>query len=346
MAEILQAADFQAPDDPAITLAESREGRISKSVKIGLAAISQAMAMAPIATMVGSHNAQGIGEIIGGPTVHDALKQAYKPVAETFVEAAEMQTAEALGRALVVYDPLAAAGQLAGAQQTFIGSILGQSAETVRQQLVQGLRLGAQPEKIAEALKAVVGLTPRQAQAVSNFRRLLEQGDLQALTRALRDSRFDATVRSWADGAPVDPKRVDAMVERYAARSLQHRADTIARNESLKATTGGIRDAYVQAIGSGRLLESEVTRKWRVVFDERLCPICASIPLLNPLGVGVMQPYLSAAGPIMAPLAHVNCRCTESYKTDLSRVTANPFSGKPAPGVWQIPAPAPAILLN
>lgn len=337
MANILAASDFQPPDDPAIALAEKREGQIKAAVLVGLKAIGDVISSSPVASMVASHNTVGLATILGGPRINDVLRASYKPIAETFIEAAEAETAEKLGTAMVVYDPLVAAGQLSGAQQTFIGSILGSSADTVREQLIEGVRAGADPETVAESLKSVIGLTPRQAKAVSNFRRLLEQGNPDALNRALRDQRFDATVRSWADGAPVNAERVDVMVERYAARSLAYRAQTIARNESIQATTGGIRDAYVQAINSGRLRPDEVTRRWLVVFDERLCPICASIPILNPGGVGVLQPYISATGPIMAPRAHVNCRCTESYRTNLSRVTANPFTGTPRPPLWQIP---------
>lgn len=325
MPELLQPEDFQAPDDPAIALAESRETKIAISIRAALRAIRDSLDGVDLPALISSHNSVGIAAAITGPKASDALRAAYKPVAETFTDAAEAATTEKLG-GLVVYDPLAAAGQLAGAQQTFIGSILGEAAQTVQDQLIQALRMGADPEEIAGALKGVIGLTPRQAQAVLNFRRLLEEGDRQALSRALRDKRFDPTVRSWADGAPVDPAKVDAMVERYADRYLAYRAGVIARTESLQATVNGIKDAYAQAINSGRLLASEVRRKWLVVPDERLCVICASIPLLNPHGVGVFEPYLSLEGPLMGPLAHPNCRCTESFTTDLSRVQANPFS--------------------
>lgn len=327
MPDLLQADDFQPPDDPAIELAEARETRIAISVRQGLRALPAALDDMPgLSGAIGSHNVVTIASALSRPTVSDALLQAYKPIAGTFTDAAEAEAEEKLG-GLVVYDPIAAAGQLAGAQQTFIGSILGQSADVVREQLLRSLRMGADPAKIADALKAVINLTPRQARAVSNFRTLLEQGDREALTRALRDARFDGTIRSWADGtAPVDGSKVDAMVQRYAERMLQFRANTIARTESLKATVGGIRDAYVQAVNSGRLLESEVIRRWLVVPDERLCAICGSIPLLNRGGVSVLQPYMSIQGPIMGPLAHPNCRCTESYRTNLSRIRTNPFS--------------------
>jgi len=340
---LLAAEHYQRPDDLAIQIAEQRESRITKAIAAGLAALGTALDHADLKGMIASGNTIGLATILGGPGVADALKQAYKPVADTFVDAAEAETAGSLG-GLVVYDPLVAAAQLAGAQQTFIGSILGPAADVVRQQLLQALRLGADPAEIAGALKQVIGLTPRDALALSNYRRMLENGDPQALVRALRDPRFDPIVRSIVDGAPAKQETVDRLVLASAERRLMYRAQTIAQQESLQAAVGGIRDAYVQAVGGGRLRESEVTRFWQVTIDERLCPICASIPLLNPRGVTVFQPYMSADGPIMAPLAHVNCRCSEKYVTDLSRVSANPFTGAPAPGVRR-PAQLPPIQL-
>ena len=234
----------------------------------------------------------------------DALLTAYKPVAQTFTDSAEQEAQTKFG-SLVVYDPLAAAGQIAGAQQTFIGAIQGQAADVVRAQILDAVRNGADPQEAADALQAVIGLTPRQAQAVSNFRSLLENGDSSALSRALRDKRFDSTVaRAISGETSLTEDQIDAMVTRYAERSLASRALTIARNESINAATGGIRDAYVQAVQTGRLMASEVSRKWQIVFDERTCAICASIPLMNPNGVGVLQPYLSIVGPVLALGVH------------------------------------------
>lgn len=322
---LLHPGDFQTADDAAVTLADKREGAIRSSVRRGLATLGEAIDAPQVGILIRANDIAGVAGVLTGPRVTDALLEAYKPIADAYVEAAEKEAAARFG-ALVVYDPLQAAAALSGARQTFMGNILGPTADVVAEQLLNAVRSGADPEETAQALKAVIGLTPRQAAAVSNFRRLLEEGDRQALNRALRDRRFDSTVRAWADGtAKIDPAKVDAMVERYADKMLSNRASTIASNEAMQATTGGIRDAYVQAVKSGRLGHLEVRRHWQLVFDERLCAVCGSIPLLNPGGVGVLEPYLSLEGPVIAPRAHVNCRCSEKYVVDLSSVSANPF---------------------
>ena len=154
-------------------------------------------------------------------------------------------------------------------------------------------------------------------------------GDRNALARQLRDRRFDATVER-ATRTPVrivlSQDQVDTMVKRYAERMLAHRAATMAKTETMQAAVGGIRDAYVQAVKSGQLLDSEVTRYWLTAADERVCPICAAIPDMNRDGVGVNDDYASPLGPISMPLAHVACRCSERYVANLTRLRAQPFA--------------------
>lgn len=320
---ILQASDFQQPGDPAAELADKRESAIKRAVKDGL--ISLAVAVKAISLAKITNVSILIASIRSNP-VNDALLSSYKAVNDTFIEAAEQETQGKLGR-LVVYDPVVAAADRGVAQKFFISQIQDQAEMVARQALVESLRLGKSPEEIAKVLQSVISLSPRQALAVRNFRRMLEEGDSDVLSRALRDRRFDQTViNALAGRSELRPEQIDMMVERYAYKSLQHRAQMIARSESMNAATGGMRDAYVQAIKSGRLLANEVTRHWQLVLDERLCPVCASIPVLNPNGVGVLQPYLSASGPVMAPGIHPNCRCSEKYVTNLSRSSSSPFA--------------------
>lgn len=323
MARMLEAHDFQQEGDPAPIIAETHESRIKRAVKDGLIALALALKAIKLANIT---NVTILVASIRSNPVNDALLSAYKEVNDTFVTAAEQETESKLGR-LVVYDPVVAAMDRSVAQKFFISRIQDQAEMVARNTLVMGLRQGLNVEELSKLLQEVITLSPRQAQAVMNYRAALEVGSRSALDRALRDKRFDDII---ANALAADKKltegQIDLMVERYAYRSLQHRALTIARTESMNAATGGIRDAYIQAVKSGRLSSSEVTRFWQLVLDERLCPICASIPLLNPRGVGVLQPYLSASGPVMGPGIHPNCRCSEKYVTKLDRLQSSPFA--------------------
>jgi hypothetical protein len=72
--------------------------------------------------------------------------------------------------------------------------------ETLRAYVENGIRDGLGPRQIARGLRDVIGLAPNQLKAVENFRRMLEEGDAEALTRALRDRRFDALLRKAVTG--------------------------------------------------------------------------------------------------------------------------------------------------
>lgn len=321
MPRLLRAEDFQRPDDPAAELASRRERRIREAVEDGLAVLATLIGAIPLDQVM---NISAILRTIASREALDALLSAYKPVNEVFVEAAE---AEAGRLGAVVYDPLAPANDLAEGQADFISSIRAQAEDVLRGAAINGLRQGDDAKAIASTLASVAGLNRRQAQAVFNYRRLLESGDRGALVRELRDRRFDGTVaRSVRGETTLSNEQIDAMVARYAERQLAYRAETMAHDLSMRAANGGIRDAYVQAVQTGRLLNSEVKRFWQLVPDERLCPVCASIPLLNSDGVGVMEAYRSIEGPVMEPGIHPRCRCSEKYVADLTRLSSSPFA--------------------
>lgn len=146
----------------------------------------------------------------------------------------------------------------------------GQRAAT-RTALSEAVAAGKNPREAARAFRQSIGLTSRQAQAVANFRRLLEEQSLEALTRQLRDKRFDGTVRrAFAAGEPLNQVQIDRMVQRYYERSVKLRAETIARTEALRSTNAGTKELYDQAIEAGSLRADELVRTWETARDERV----------------------------------------------------------------------------
>lgn len=187
-------------------------------------------------------------------------------------------------------------------------------AETIR----AGVEAGRNPIDVARDVRRHIGLTARQARAVSNYRRLLEEGAGEALDRALRDKRFDPTVaRAIADKKPIPRAKINTMVARYEARYLKYRAETIARTEGLRAANAGNQLAWEQAAAEGKLEGKVVVRKWVTSGDHLVRESHRQIPRLNEAGVGLNEPFRSPLGPIMfpgdpnAPAAlTANCRCT------------------------------------
>lgn len=191
--------------------------------------------------------------------------------------------------------------------------------EIVRNALQDSLRRGENPRKAARVFRDSIGLTQRQERAVQNFRRALEEGRSAALSRELRDRRFDATVRRAVAGEiDLTDDQIDRMTERYRARMLKHRSEVIARTESLRALSEGKDAARQQMIDEGLVREDQIRRFWRTSGDERVRANHRAIPGMNPDGVGPNATFQTPGGPLRYPrdprgtaANTVQCRCSD-----------------------------------
>lgn len=195
----------------------------------------------------------------------------------------------------------------------------GQRAST-RAALVEGVLQGLNPRDQARLFRQSIGLTANQLRAVANFRRLLESNSAAALTRELRDRRFDSSIRRAVSGEkPLTAEQIDRMVERYYQRSLAARAETIARTESLAAVHQASDEGFHQAIEAG-LIDEELTQKWKTAGDARVRE--PSHTFMNGQTRPFGEPFLSGTGNLLrypgdnrAP-AHdvVRCRCVKTTR--------------------------------
>lgn len=181
--------------------------------------------------------------------------------------------------------------------------------------LVEGISQGLNPRQQALLFRQSIGLTRKQMQAVINYRRLLEVGDAAALERALRDKRFDPSVRAAVSGErPLTPTQIDRMVDRYRDRYLAHRAETIARTEALRSVHDGAQEAYRQAIDLGVLAADDLVQEWITAADER---VRGSHSFMHGQQRPIGEPFLSGdgnqlrwPGDIDAPGSEtIQCRC-------------------------------------
>ena len=211
----------------------------------------------------------------------------------------------------------------------------GQRAAT-QQALVEAVQAGLNPRDAARAFRNSIGLTARQTRAVANFRRLLGEQSLEALTRELRDRRFDSTVRrAFGAGEPLSPSQIDRMVDRYYARSVKHRAEVIARTEALRSAHAGTQELYDQAIGAGTLRADELFRTWITAGDERVRDFDdgpTSHVVMNGQQRPVNEPFRSGAGsqlmfpgdPAAPGFDTVQCRCVVTTRFTDSAVAGAP----------------------
>jgi hypothetical protein len=135
-----------------------------------------------------------------------------------------------------------------------------------------GTARGLSPARIAEDVRASIGLTVAQVDQVERYRVLLERGDFRnALRYRLSDGRSDAALRrALSDGRLLGTERVDAMVRRYRDNWLRHRADTLALELATAATAAGELEAYAQAFDADVIDEADVTKEWVDRGDDRV----------------------------------------------------------------------------
>lgn len=197
--------------------------------------------------------------------------------------------------------------------------------------VMDGVKNGTNPIDIARNVRGLIGLTTRQSQAVLNYRRALENREANALTRALRDKRFDATVaRALQNNTPLSKEQIDKMVNRYRDRWLKYRAETIARTEAMRGVNSGGMLAWQQAIDDGKVTAAQVVRFWVFTHDDRTRPNHRRIPGMNEKGVAWGEPYKTPDGPLMypgdpagTPENTINCRCTQIIRFKYARRQAS-----------------------
>jgi uncharacterized protein with gpF-like domain len=178
-----------------------------------------------------------------------------------------------------------AISQYAGEQIVGIGET---TMQAVREVLLQGVNEGLPLTQQMQALEDIVGLTPRQAEAVERLR-----------------------ARLTAEGRKASS--IARQVHAATRRALRLRAESIARTESISAAAMGQDQLWYQAAQQGLLDRARFRRVWIVTPDDRLCQrICGPIPGMNPGGVPLGVPFQTPSGPIMYPAAHPMCRCAVS----------------------------------
>jgi hypothetical protein len=207
----------------------------------------------------------------------------------------------------------------------FIREVSDEQRDVVRQAVTEAIGEGKHPKTAARDIRDSIGLTSKQNEAVKNYRKALENNSADALDRALRDRRFDPTVRRANEtDTPLTPEQVDRMVDRYRERFVTYRADTIALTEATSATSMANHEAMLQTIDAAGLdPETDVEKRWNSTLDGRTRPshvylgarggqIVQGMDGLFMSGLGNRLKY---PGDLSAPAGdRIRCRCVCSYR--------------------------------
>jgi len=157
--------------------------------------------------------------------------------------------------------------------------------------------------ELVQIIRRTVGLTPRSANAVFNYRealvRLAEgRGTVAGVLR-----RF-----TLAEGVTEGLTRgkIERLVKAYGDRLLDERAIAIARTETVRAVNAGRMELWRQQMALGEI-PPDAKKVWRTAADERVCPICAP---LDGRVVAMVDRFTGISGvSTISPPIHTRCRC-------------------------------------
>lgn len=185
-----------------------------------------------------------------------------------------------------------------------ITEVSGETRQAVSKMISDMMTNRETPSRRAKMIYDAVGLTKRQANAVSKFRQnLIEMG--------------------------LPENRIDKMTEQRRMKSLRYRAEMISRTESIRGLNQGQIQAWGQAADKGLVDRTVAVKKWIVTKDDRLCPTCRMIPKEKRDKVKLDEEFTiihyreladgslieTGQSTVPGPPAHPNCRCAVTLLT-------------------------------
>lgn len=226
--------------------------------------------------------------------------------------------------------------------------VRGVRAETrraIREVITASVRGRFTVRQSAVLIRNAVGLSRRQARAMSNYNAALHDAmhggprgpalryhqvarppgaapdDHAAMRRAAR-RRLGGADRRFAV-SNLTPEKVEKMTRLYGERALRWRASMIARTETMTAANRGLSANWQLAADRG-LISPASQRVWVTTPDERLCAVCGpmtgvSVGLTEDFvsseqGLPGEQPVPSSELTTSEPPIHPMCRCTLSLQ--------------------------------
>lgn len=268
------------------------------------------------------------GDVQGAFRVVDSYVARFSNAIPEVINAVGVATATELDRALsdvalaIVFDathPRAAA--LAAASRTnLIREFTAQQQAAAQQAISRAISNGLGTAEMARAFRNSIGLTAAQEQFIETYRRQLEALDRRSLDRELRDRRFDDRVATAITrDRPLTVRQIDMMVDRYRARAIMMRAETISRTEALTAYSQAREESVTQMMTQAAIPRERVVRIWYATHDARVREWHASMdgqrrepdePFTDGLGNRLRYP----GDPFSPGETRINCRCTLGFE--------------------------------
>ena len=305
--------------DPYPDIADKYDLRIREALNIVWENVRRSESLANFEYIIETQGISGLLPILD--TLPDELSAQLRPVIENAIAESGRVVVQVLPKAAVTAPVVfSLVNPRVGAYiNNYVGQMIREvSDETVKAVQIavnQGVITGRNPRQIARDFRSSIGLTSRQEQTVQRLRAALEKGEagyVNSLT-TVTDSAKNAV-----SAGKLSESQIDKIVEQTRLRYVKQRTETIARTESLRATSVG-QDLAIREGQITGAISNELLKRWLYRHDTRTRDAHISAGETNGW-IPMNRPFSTPLGPLMFPRDPngsasntINCRCRVQY---------------------------------
>lgn len=305
--------------DPYPDIADKYDLRIREALNIVWENVRRSESLANLEYIIETQGISGLLPILD--TLPDELSAQLRPVIENAIAESGRVVVQVLPKAAVTAPVVfSLVNPRVGAYiNNYVGQMIREvSDETVKAVQIavnQGVITGRNPRQIARDFRSSIGLTSRQEQTVQRLRAALEKGEagyVNSLT-TVTDSAKNAV-----SAGKLSESQIDKIVEQTRLRYVKQRTETIARTESVRATSVG-QDLAIREGQITGAISNELLKRWLYRHDTRTRDAHISAGETNGW-IPMNRPFSTPLGPLMFPRDPngsasntINCRCRVQY---------------------------------
>lgn len=305
--------------DPYPDIADKYDLRIREALNIVWENVRRSESLANLEYIIETQGISGLLPILD--TLPDELSAQLRPVIENAIAESGRVVVQVLPKAAVTAPVVfSLVNPRVGAYiNNYVGQMIREvSDETVKAVQIavnQGIITGRNPRQIARDFRSSIGLTSRQEQTVQRLRAALEKGEagyVNSLT-TVTDSAKNAV-----SAGKLSESQIDKIVEQTRLRYVKQRTETIARTESLRATSVG-QDLAIREGQITGAISNELLKRWLYRHDTRTRDAHISAGETNGW-IPMNRAFTTPLGPLMFPRDPngsasntINCRCRVQY---------------------------------
>lgn len=305
--------------DPYPDIADKYDLRIREALNIVWENVRRSESLANLEYIIETQGVSGLLPILD--TLPDELSAQLRPVIENAIAESGRVVVQVLPKAAITAPVVfSLVNPRVGAYiNNYVGQMIREvSDETVKAVQIavnQGIITGRNPRQIARDFRSSIGLTSRQEQTVQRLRAALEKGEagyVNSLT-TVTDSAKNAV-----SAGKLSESQIDKIVEQTRLRYVKQRTETIARTESLRATSVG-QDLAIREGQITGAISNELLKRWLYRHDTRTRDAHISAGETNGW-IPMNRAFTTPLGPLMFPRDPngsasntINCRCRVQY---------------------------------